>query len=95
MSASVSSRSGLPAYAVSLIRQVLAQHPVVVSAVLYGSRAMGNYRPGSDIDLCLDAPGLSLAELLAIGTEIDDLLLPWKVDLTRCATSPAVQGGEG
>ncbi|ATE58860.1 nucleotidyltransferase family protein [Thauera sinica] len=75
-------RHGLPAHAIAEIRQVLARHPGVVRIVLYGLRALGNYRTGSDIDLCLDAPALSLAELLAIGTEIDELLLPWKVDLT-------------
>ncbi|NBV42883.1 nucleotidyltransferase domain-containing protein [bacterium] len=29
----------------------LAQFPMVEQAVLYGSRAKGNYKPGSDIDL--------------------------------------------
>lgn len=82
MSAGVTLRHGLPAPAVRQIRQVLARHPDVVGVVLYGSRAMETHRPGSDIDLCVDAPNLSLAEFFAIGNEIDDLLLPWKVDLS-------------
>lgn len=82
MSTGATLRHGLPAHSVRQIRQVLARHPNVVGVALYGSRAMGNHRPGSDIDLCLDAPSLTLAEFFAIGTEIDDLLLPWKVDLT-------------
>ena len=44
-------RFGLPEHAVDKIRQVLAAHPEVERAVVYGSRAKGNYRNGSDIDL--------------------------------------------
>ena len=35
----------------------------------------------SDIDLCLFAPAMTLPELLRLGVDIDELLLPWKVDL--------------
>lgn len=75
-------RYGLPDHAISRIREVLEAHPVILGVVLYGSRATGKHRAGSDIDLCLDAPAMSLSELLRIENEIDDLLLPWKVDLT-------------
>ncbi|WP_255408173.1 nucleotidyltransferase domain-containing protein [Macromonas nakdongensis] len=56
-------------------------HPSVEQVVLFGSRAKGNHRSGSDIDLCLTAPSLSPHELWNLDAEIDDLLLPWKVDL--------------
>ena len=42
------------------INRVLAAHPGVEQALLYGSRAKGNYRPGSDIDLCLVVSLMSL-----------------------------------
>ncbi len=48
---------------------------------MYGSRAKGNYKPGSDIDIVLVAPSMPLKELLKIENEIDDLLLAYKVDL--------------
>ena len=57
-------RSGLPPAAVASILQVLRGYPQIERVVLYGSRAMGNFRPGSDIDLCLVAPALGLRELL-------------------------------
>jgi len=41
----------------------------------------GRHRSGSDIDLCLEAPALGLAELLLLAAELDDLLLPWRFDL--------------
>ena len=50
-------------------------------AVLYGSRAMGNYRPGSDIDLTLEGD-LHLQDINRLLLEIDDLLLPYQVDLS-------------
>ena len=42
---------------------------------------MERYQSGSDIYLCLDAPLLSHASQLALLAAIDDLLLPWRVDL--------------
>jgi predicted nucleotidyltransferase len=57
------------------------QHPKVETVVLYGSWAMGRQNPGSDIDLCLQAPEMSLGELLILGAALDDLLLPWSIDL--------------
>ena len=43
---------------------------------------MGNFKNGSDIDLSIFSPSMDLAELLKIENEIDDLLLPYKVDLS-------------
>jgi uncharacterized protein len=74
---------GLPSSAVAGLRTVLAQHAPVRRAVIYGSRAKGNHRPGSDIDLTLDAPGLEFSEFLQIEQEIDDLMLPYRIDLSR------------
>lgn len=78
----LATRTGLPATALRQLQQVLAKEPRVRQAILYGSRAMGNYRPGSDIDLCLIAPTLDLSGQFALENRIDDLLLPWKVDLS-------------
>jgi len=72
---------GLPGHAVAKLQAVLQAEPEIECAILYGSRAKGNYRPGSDIDLCLVAPNLHLADLWTLDERIDDLLLPWRVDL--------------
>jgi predicted nucleotidyltransferase len=60
---------------------VLRDYPEIVQATIFGSHAKGNYRPGSDIDLCLDAPELSMRRRLELENRLDDLLLPWKIDL--------------
>ena len=73
---------GLPQKAVEGIRRVLADHPEVDKAMLYGSRAKGNYRKGSDIDLALQGKGLDLQKLSRISSELDDLLLPYEIDVS-------------
>ena len=73
---------GLPSGALHALKSVFMQYTHINQVIIYGSRAKGNYRHGSDIDICLDAPLLSTTELLKIENQIDDLLLPWKVDLS-------------
>ena len=54
----------------------------VTDVILYGSRAKETHRPGSDIDLTLKGYEISTSWLMALTGEIDDLLLPYKVDLS-------------
>ncbi len=77
-----SPRFGLPDQAIASLCEVFSRHPAIQKVVIYGSRAKGNFRNGSDIDLTLIAPPMELSELLQIENEIDDLLLPYKVDLS-------------
>ena len=73
---------GLPLAAVEKIRAVFASHPEVELVVLYGSRAKGNYKTGSDIDLTMYGNELNHNILLKILDELDELLLPWMFDLS-------------
>jgi predicted nucleotidyltransferase len=73
---------GIIESAVQRIREVLAHYPEVEKALLYGSRAMGTHRPGSDIDLTLCGSGLDHTLLIRIENELDDLLLPYQMDLS-------------
>ena len=56
---------------------------------LFGSQAMGREEPGSDLDLCLEAPQLSHRDRLRLLNAVDDLCLPWQVDLVLCHELPA------
>ncbi|MFZ5519007.1 MAG: nucleotidyltransferase domain-containing protein [Candidatus Zhuqueibacterota bacterium] len=77
------SRFGLEESDIRAICGVLANYPQVEQAVLYGSRAKGNYKNGSDIDLTLrGGADLTLTVLYQIMNEIDDLLLPYMIDLS-------------
>jgi uncharacterized protein len=65
-----------------LLRSVLNKHTGIQRAIVYDSRAKGNCRPGSDIELTLDAPALTFTDLLRINNELDDLMLPYTIDLS-------------
>ena len=74
---------GLPDSTIRKIHAVLKDYQQVDQAVLYGSRAKGNYKIGSDIDLSLrGGEGLTLNVLYRILEDIDDLLLPYSIDLS-------------
>lgn len=75
-------KHGLAAATVASIHQVLARHSEVESAILYGSRAKGNFKAGSDIDLTLLGDKLNSIVLGRIDEELDDLLLPYEFDLS-------------
>lgn len=77
-----SERFGLKEKVIRQITSVLAKYPEVESAVLYGSRAKGNYRKGSDIDLTLKGKTLTINTVFSIECEIDDLLLPYLFDIS-------------
>lgn len=61
---------------------VFPRHPEVESVIHYGSRAKGNYKPFSDIDITLKGKTLTRQLLGRIFTEIDDLLLPYFLDIS-------------
>ena len=69
---------GLSAATVVEIQEVLARFPEVEKAVLYGSRAKGNFKQGSDVDLTLLGPSLTLKILGKIQDELEDGLLPYR-----------------
>jgi predicted nucleotidyltransferase len=73
---------GLPEHVIEKILTVFKQHPQIKHVFLYGSRAIGTYRTGSDIDLCIEGETLDFNNLLHIETQLDDLLLPWNIDLS-------------
>jgi predicted nucleotidyltransferase len=74
--------AGLPGHAATRMRSVFAGHPTVEQVILFGSRAKGNAKPASDIDLALIGQ-LGNSELGNIDWELDDLLLPWEIDLVQ------------
>ena len=74
--------AGIPPEAAGKILKLLSSDPAVSAMWLYGSRAMGRHRRGSDIDLCLEGPELTHNDRLRLMAQVDDLLLPWQVDVS-------------
>lgn len=73
---------GLKEKTIEQINAVFAKYPQIEQAVLYGSRAIGNYKNGSDIDITLKGSNLNLAIINKICNELDDLLLPYTFDIS-------------
>lgn len=73
---------GLPENTIKAINSVFSKHQSIEKAILYGSRAKGNYKNGSDIDLTIVSKSLDLRNLFAIENELDELMLPYKIDLS-------------
>jgi len=74
-------RFGLKESTIEAICFVLAEYPAVEKAFIYGSRAMGSFKRGSDIDLVLVGPDLTRDEIQRIEIELDDLMLPYMFDI--------------
>lgn len=74
---------GLSLATLEKLNSVFARHDAIDSVVIYGSRAKGNYRAGSDIDLTIKGSEISFAEFMQIEDQIDDLMLPYTVDLSQ------------
>lgn len=73
---------GLSPSTIQKIQDTLHRYPQVDKAILYGSRAKGNYKNGSDIDLTLHGANLTLNVIYKILDDLDELLLPYTIDLS-------------
>lgn len=73
---------GLNERVIHKIQDVFKMYPSIDQVVLYGSRAKGNYKNGSDVDLCLFGEHIDLSLLHQIELKLDDLDLPYTFDLS-------------
>ena len=79
---------GLTEQVIARIYCVLESFPEIGKVILYGSRAKGNYRKGSDIDLTLvpsEGHSLGLETIYRLDEALDDLMLPYSFDLSVMA----------
>ena len=71
---------GLDKVAIQKLCDVFAGYPEIDKVVLFGSRALGTHKEGSDIDICLCGEEITITKLLEIRCRLDDLMLPYKLD---------------
>ncbi len=65
------------------ITSIFAQFNSIKKVLLYGSRAKGNYRNGSDIDITLFGSGLTLSNsVYLLMDKLDELYLPYSFDIS-------------
>ncbi len=68
------------------IEQVFESNPKVAKAFVFGSRAKGNYKEGSDIDIAVKGQDLNFNDVLGLIGKLDNLDLPYKIDLINYHT---------
>jgi predicted nucleotidyltransferase len=73
---------GLKQQHIDAICTCFAEFPAIREVIIYGSRAQGNYKNGSDIDLTIIDNNLSMSGIICLENAIDDLMLPYKFDLS-------------
>lgn len=63
------------------IISILEKHPNIDKVVIYGSRAKGNYKEGSDVDLTLFGE-LEYNEIIKLKHELEDSNIPYLFDIS-------------
>lgn len=72
---------GLTDKELQYIVSLLSENTKIHKAVLYGSRAKGNFKPFSDVDIALFGDELSQKDVKELLVEINDSNFPYQVDL--------------
>lgn len=73
---------GLSNISIEKIFEVFRANSEIEEAIIFGSRAKGNYREGSDVDITLKGKHLTFDKLLRIENQLEDKFLPYKFDLS-------------
>lgn len=68
------------------IVNIIKKYKEITRAVIFGSRARGDYKKASDIDIALFGDNLTNTINTKIFFEIDELYMPYKVDLINFNT---------
>ena len=65
-----------------IVLSVLSEFPNIKEAVIFGSRAKGNFRNGSDVDIALKGENINLEIVTNISYRLnEETILPYKFDV--------------
>lgn len=78
--------TGLQERDLRTIHAIFAKYPDIRRVALFGSRAKGNYTPGSDIDLAVMNDGVTTDLIARLHGEFEESSLPYFVDLVNYPT---------
>ena len=74
---------GLSDRTLNMLDSIFRKYAGIEQAILYGSRAKGNYQNGSDIDMALKTDSsFTRTDLLRIAGDFDDSDMPYFVDVS-------------
>lgn len=74
---------GLKENIIEQVNSVFEKYLEIEEVIIYGSRAKGNFKPGSDIDMVIKGKDVSHSLINRISLDIDDLYLPYTFDIAR------------
>lgn len=78
---------GLTVDDLQVISHVFSEQPAVKNAILFGSRAKGNFRQGSDIDIALTGESITFQDVSRLSYILnEETNLPYKIDLLNYHT---------
>ncbi|MBS1667605.1 MAG: restriction endonuclease subunit S [Bacteroidetes bacterium] len=72
---------GLEQHTIDKLITVFEQYPKLDKAIVFGSRAKGNYKEGSDIDIAIKGRDLNFDDTLHLLRKLDEQELPYEIDL--------------
>ncbi len=81
MNSNIKELIGLTESTIDSILLAICNNKKIEKIVLFGSRAKGHFKKGSDIDIAIFAEDLEYNELLKIKVEISNLPLPYTIDI--------------
>ena len=82
-----SSNTGLTEDDWKIINETISRHPEIDEAILFGSRAKGTQRPGSDVDIALIGKKINHSIILEVSLWLnEETLLPYKFDIVNYDT---------
>lgn len=77
---------GLEQHIIDKLIAVFEKKPKVDKALVFGSRAMGNYRPDSDIDIAIKGQDLNTDDIIAMSVAFEEKGITYKIDLINYHT---------
>ncbi|MFV8341270.1 nucleotidyltransferase domain-containing protein [Flavobacterium sp. XS2P39] len=77
---------GLSSNNIIKINSVFTKYSDIDEVLIFGSRAKGNYRDNSDIDLAIKGKNINLSILQEIEIKLEELYLPYSIDLINYTT---------
>jgi predicted nucleotidyltransferase len=82
-------RTGLSPQITESIKAEVKRFPEVRAAYLFGSRARGDFRDQSDIDIAIDAPTMTASHFAQLWNAIDSLPIAFPLDCVWLQAMPA------
>jgi len=64
------------------IREAIKKYPEIDEAIIFGSRAMGNYKKGSDVDIALKGQNVNRRTVIRLADDLNEVYpLPYFFDV--------------